>query len=247
MVAAAWPLRRAAPRARREVEREGGGAERCVRRLAQAGLACPRICRNARAIVAAQPSGSLSAGKRRRRARARTSPGSSPATLRSVAVGARTPSSPASTSAGAPASAAPAGSTGSGRRCGQLDRRPARARAARSPRERPAVDLRAGAGAASSWQALAAPAPPGAQGPAPRPPRAARADGVAVQRCRRGGRELASVPASRSRRCARARRRRSARGSAADGCAGAPPASRPRARPARARSPARAPRRGRRR
>ena len=97
------------------------GPRACVRRLAHPALTRPRVWRKERASVAAQPPGSLSAGRAPApRTRTNVPLGSSAATLRRVAVGARTSSSPASTSAGAPARAAPAGSTGSGADgCGQ--------------------------------------------------------------------------------------------------------------------------------
>ena len=94
--------RRASPGTR---SRRGGpdGARR-----AAGGEAAARLEERAGDLL--QPPASPSAGcAPPPRTRTNAPFGSSAATLRSVAVGARTPSSPASTSAGAPASAAPAG------------------------------------------------------------------------------------------------------------------------------------------
>ena len=129
-----------------------------VGRLAQPGLTFPRVFRNARAIAPAQPSGSLSAGSAPApRTRTYLPEGRSPATVRSVALGACTACSPASTSAGAVASVAPSGSTGSGvAGCGlPLQAASPSARSQVGPVNGPPSTVAAGAGGASSWQELA--------------------------------------------------------------------------------------------
>ena len=77
--------------------------------------------------------------------------------MRSVALGASTPASPARTSAGAPPSAAPAGSTGSGvAGCGQpLHAARPSARSQVAPVNGPPSTAALASGGASSWQLLA--------------------------------------------------------------------------------------------
>ena len=209
-------------RGRRASQRERASPpERRAGRLAQPGLTWPRVCRNARAIVAAQPAGSLSAGRAPApRTRTKRPAGSSAASLRSVDVGARDVELARRARAPAPRRALrrPAardpGSPPPASSC-----RPARPSARRqvAPLNGPPSTCAAGAGAASSWQELAS----GLSGLARGRRRRGRDEprerhGIAVQRGGRGARQLCQRrERPRAPRRARGRRRRCGRRRAA--------------------------------